>query len=529
MHKVLLLGAEPATTYLYRVYFERAGLGLVSSEIVEPIDDVIRLAKPAALVVDVSRGKPGRESLLDGIRSRTEFENLPIFILTGRPPPSAPGGAAADRPARRFQNLPIVVPEVVKAVTDALNGLGGINGNQDAVHSSPEVEPGSMGEPNTDFPLIDDSNAGAFKPGLSPLQRKLGELGEQLVAKEAERERGQSNGPADMNQVTVDKLENHQAEDQSAPAGKPAVAQKRTELAPGHRELEHVGEVTTVKDQTKAAMDRQNSLERELAQATITLAQASEQTSKLAAEVERLTAELKSAVKEKDALRTRVDELQALEGGKEIFLKQKLEAMEAYDSLSGELAQARNQLTEERSHRQRIEATMLDMELTKEDLAKQLAAISQSDLAQQDAVQSLRSKLDAATAKFTEAESLLQKQSREYRCLELRNKELEDKVNDLSSQLLSQTAVEKALRRREAEWKTCLVEQQAEVDRSRAGLDAKRTAIQSAKESIERGLNRLIGELNSEFAPLLEEQQAGVGSTQEAGASTEPLLVNGER
>src|SRR5262245_57054515 len=86
MLSVLLLGADPATVFLFRTYFERVGLSLVSSEIVEPLEDLLLLGRPAALILALNRtNKEAGEKVLHTIRSRPEFQNLPVFSLSGGP------------------------------------------------------------------------------------------------------------------------------------------------------------------------------------------------------------------------------------------------------------------------------------------------------------------------------------------------------------------------------------------------------------------------------------------------------------
>ena len=120
MRNILLLGADPATVFLYRSHFERAGIALASADLVEPLEDFIRLAQPNALLLDVSHPKTDGEAILRTIRAQPDFKALPVFALTDRQPAHG-SGLPLSGSTKSFQKLPSLVPAVVKAVTMALN------------------------------------------------------------------------------------------------------------------------------------------------------------------------------------------------------------------------------------------------------------------------------------------------------------------------------------------------------------------------------------------------------------------------
>lgn len=135
MRNVLLLGADPATVSVYRMHFERAGVTLASAEIVEPVADFIRLAQPSAVLLDVTRATSDGEELLRGIRAEPEFRELPLFALTDS---SSGNGRSLGTATRSFPKASSVVTEVVKTVTQVLNGS-----------KLPEQSPPAAEEPTT--------------------------------------------------------------------------------------------------------------------------------------------------------------------------------------------------------------------------------------------------------------------------------------------------------------------------------------------------------------------------------------------
>jgi hypothetical protein len=575
MGKILLVGADPGTVFLYRVFLERAGLGLASSKLVEPLDDLVRLGKPAALLLDVGGAQPAdAEALARGIRSQEEFQGLPVFTLTSQPLGEPATGAGADHPRTCFQNCPTAIPEVVKAVKDALKAvnastfadseaIGGCGSDQGS--NKVDVDGGDTQLSRAEI-LIDDTSAHLFEIPLSELQSKLNGLAKQLSPREFSEggsepiaggqrvqcdelsvtqgqtkpceekglelttdlevneqykthaagplecvrtgKAGEAEGlliqkqgqcerlPAESSDLhkTGQTLEDRDDLDQMRQLGERELAQKQRENACR----------TSAEEVLGAALERQSALELELNQATRAPGRAVQEATKFASEAEGLEAQHQTTRKEKEIPRSRVDESHRLETENKAFLEQKLDLMAAFDALTTELDKVRTQLVEERSQRQRAEAAIVDLQASEQELTNRLAAVSRSDLAHQQNAQMLELELEDAKSKLSTSESALQCQLREFRRLEVKCKGLEENIRDLATQLSSQTVIDEARRRREAELKSHLLAQQTEIERSSTALGTHRAAIERVKNTIQANLQALLQELQIE--PRLEEQ-----------------------
>lgn len=177
-------------------------------------------------------------------------------------------------------------------------------------------------------------------------------------------------------------------------------------------------------------------------------------------------------------------------------LRGKFEEWAACRALNDELSRVRSLVQAERSRRQEIEHAMADLQSTHDDLAAKLESARQREAAQKDRVHTLESSLEEAMAKLTSAEAALQAQGREVRRLQLRSKDLEEQLGDLTSQVSTQLAVEESRRRREAELEACVLNQQAEITKARATLAADQAQVQRARERMQSALNLMLQELN---------------------------------
>lgn len=298
-----------------------------------------------------------------------------------------------------------------------------------------------------------------------------------------------------------------------------------------HQMKEHEGTVSELRDSlTRTASELQ-------AEAARRAAAEQQAQSANTQETERLKTELQNVAAEKAQLQAKLNGLHAHESVSHPSspsngsVQHKLEEMTAYDLLTGELSRVRNQLVEERSQRQRLQAEVNDLEETKEDLARKLECFTQTERTRQQATETLEAKLQETIAKLASVEASLQSHSRENRRLQLRTKELEEQLGDLTSQLSMQAVLEQSRRRREAELEACIVEQQAQIANSKAALAAEGACMQRSRERIHFALCRVIQELNADkavfaggdraTAPTRETMPAGAPAS-ENGASDQP-------
>jgi CheY-like chemotaxis protein len=122
MRSILMLGADPATVSIYRGHFERAGITVASAEIVKPVLDFIRLAKPSAVLLDITRSDTDGAHLVREIRSQPEFTALPVFALAEKESAGSLSLAAGGDLAGLFWKSSTANVDLVEAVTMALNG-----------------------------------------------------------------------------------------------------------------------------------------------------------------------------------------------------------------------------------------------------------------------------------------------------------------------------------------------------------------------------------------------------------------------
>ncbi len=123
MRHVLLLGSDPGTTLAFRSRFEPAGIALASAEIVEPVEDFIRLAQPSAVLLDVSSaGNFEEENLLRRISSQSDFQRLPIFALTGAARANQADSKGMVGSIRVFEKLADKIPDIIAEVARAVGG-----------------------------------------------------------------------------------------------------------------------------------------------------------------------------------------------------------------------------------------------------------------------------------------------------------------------------------------------------------------------------------------------------------------------
>ena len=269
-----------------------------------------------------------------------------------------------------------------------------------------------------------------------------------------------------------------------------------------------------IRDQEAAAVELRESLTRTAAQVeqeNAQRAQADEQArSSLAAETDRLKARLQAVETEKAELQAKLNVRQAAESkasvqtthAAESSLQRRMEEMEAYELVTGELNRVRHQLADERSQRQRMQAEVGELEDTKADMAKKLETLTQSDRLRQQTIDSMETRLQETLTKLSAVEASLQTQSRESRRTALRARELEEQLGDLTSQVTTQSAIEQSRRRREAELEACIVEQQAQIANAKAAVAAEGVSMQRTRERIHFALCRVIQELNTDKASL---------------------------
>ncbi|MHC1767668.1 MAG: response regulator [Verrucomicrobiia bacterium] len=179
-------------------------------------------------------------------------------------------------------------------------------------------------------------------------------------------------------------------------------------------------------------------------------------------------------------------------------LREKFEEGTVCRALNDELARVRSVLQSERARRQEIEKTMSDLQDTREELAAKLESARQREAAQKDRLHALQASLEEATAKLTSTESALHGQAREVRRLQLRSKDLEEQVADLTSQVSTQLTVEEARRRREAEFEASFLNQQAEIAKAKASLAADQAQVQRARDRMQSALKLVLQELNGQ-------------------------------
>jgi CheY-like chemotaxis protein len=145
MQSILLLGSDPPTVSTYRGCFEQAGFRLASTEILEPLSDFIRLARPAAVLLDLTRAKMDGRGLVKEIRSEQEFKLLPLFVLIE--PSNTPNGLAGSGATGIFPKDLTKAPEVVEEVTRAVQRAHTLNQPQERPAPAEEsaVPTGSVG------------------------------------------------------------------------------------------------------------------------------------------------------------------------------------------------------------------------------------------------------------------------------------------------------------------------------------------------------------------------------------------------
>lgn len=179
-------------------------------------------------------------------------------------------------------------------------------------------------------------------------------------------------------------------------------------------------------------------------------------------------------------------------------LREKFEEGTVCRALNDELARVRSVLQAERARRQEIEKTMSDLQDTREELAAKLESARQREAAQKDRLHALQASVEEATAKLASTESALHGQAREVRRLQLRSKDLEEQVADLTSQVSTQLTVEEARRRREAEFEASFLNQQAEIAKAKASLAADQAQVQRARDRMQSALKLVLQELNGQ-------------------------------
>ena len=176
-------------------------------------------------------------------------------------------------------------------------------------------------------------------------------------------------------------------------------------------------------------------------------------------------------------------------------LRQKFEEVAACRVLTDELTRVRSVLQAERSRRQEAEKAAADSVTSQEDLAGKLENARQREAAQKDLVHSLQSKLDEATTKLSAVEASLQAQTRECRRLQVRSKDFEEQVGDLTGQLGNQVAMEESRRRREAELEACVLNQQAEIAKAKAAVAVDEANVRRARDRMQSTLRMVLEEL----------------------------------
>ncbi len=134
MANILLLGVDEATVQRYRNLFEHIGIAVASAEIVEPLEDLIRLAKPSAVLLDLSRFGHEAARLIQAIRSQAEFKTLPVYAITDATAGGSHGTDVVEGVTASFNNDPAGIARNVATIAGAL-------GAEEATNDPRPVEP----------------------------------------------------------------------------------------------------------------------------------------------------------------------------------------------------------------------------------------------------------------------------------------------------------------------------------------------------------------------------------------------------
>lgn len=277
-----------------------------------------------------------------------------------------------------------------------------------------------------------------------------------------------------------------------------------------------------VEKEAQAAAEKQRLLEKQLEERQRA---AEQQQATLAPELQRLQHSLEGTRSENASLKSKIHELERAisqhntsdvakapadsEHGEgratEAPLQRKFQEMAAYELVTGELVRVRSQLRDERSQRQRLEASIGEAEGIKEELSRKLETSQASERTCVQTIESLQMKLQEAAAKVESLEASNLTHARENRRLQLRAKDLEQELTEMSNQLSTQAVLEQSRRRHEAELEACMLQQQAELANAKAALAKEDAAIKRAREKIQSALCRVIHDLDSEKDSLFSE------------------------
>ena len=117
---VLVVGDDPATRDLYSLVLESSGMWVATaSEPVNAVETAIEV-RPDVIVTELEfHGAPAGLRLLEAIRHNPLTADVPVVLLTGRPP--EPRASRDHRTTELLLLKPVAPEELVSHVTDLVN------------------------------------------------------------------------------------------------------------------------------------------------------------------------------------------------------------------------------------------------------------------------------------------------------------------------------------------------------------------------------------------------------------------------
>lgn len=114
---ILVVDDDSELRNIYRHALERAGYSIIEAANGIEALQAIEAHSPVLVIMDMAMPLMGGKELLEEIRSRPEWDNLPVVIITARPEHEASAEALG---ATRFLRKPIGPHRVVAMLSELL-------------------------------------------------------------------------------------------------------------------------------------------------------------------------------------------------------------------------------------------------------------------------------------------------------------------------------------------------------------------------------------------------------------------------